>query len=95
MSKLTGMFVFGLALLMPLAAQDRDEHRERRDHRYYDADRKDYHEWNEAEERAWRRYWELRRRSAIGWERAREEQRREYWRWRHEHPDHLLWPDRR
>jgi hypothetical protein len=68
----------------PLAAQERDHDR---DHRYYDTDRKDYHEWNTGEERAWHRYWEEQHRAAVQWERANEEQRRAYWRWRHEHPD--------
>jgi hypothetical protein len=81
-------------LLVPLAAQDRDRD-ERRDHRYYDSERKDYHEWNSAEERAWHRYWEEQRHAAVEWQRANEEQRRAYWRWRHEHPDSMLWPERR
>ena len=32
------------------AAPDKD------DHRYYDAEHKDYHEWNENEDRAWRHW---------------------------------------
>jgi len=96
MFKLATSILLGAGLMLPLVAQDRDrdDHHDRRD-RYYDNDRKDYHEWNEGEQRAWHRYWEQQHRAAIDWQRAKEEQRREYWRWRHEHPDRLLWPDRR
>jgi hypothetical protein len=87
MVKNTGLILMGMSLMLPAfvpaaRAQDRDDR-----HRYYDSDRKDYHEWNEAEERAWHRYWESRHREYVDWARANEEQRREYWRWRHEHPD--------
>lgn len=81
----------GVALLTPtyLVAQDhdRDDHHDRR---YYDAEHKDYHEWNATEDRAYHRYWEDRHHAYIGWERANDAQRREYWRWRHEHPDSVL-----
>jgi len=93
MFKWTGMILLSAGLMLPLAAQPQRDHDD--EHRYYDRDRKDYHEWNEGEQRAWRRYWEERHREALEWRRANEEQRREYWRWRHEHPDRLLWPDRR
>jgi hypothetical protein len=94
MSKLQGATLLFAAVLLPTGAwaQERGDHdRDRdRDHheRYYDSDRKDYHEWNEAEERAWRRYWAELNRPFIDWTRANDEQRRAYWRWRHEHPDH-------
>ncbi|HEY3839366.1 MAG TPA: hypothetical protein VGL72_22490 [Bryobacteraceae bacterium] len=98
MVKSTGLFLLGVGLLLPVVtpvrAQDRDHDRDDRN-RYYDNDRRDYHEWNEHENRAWHRYWEMRHRDYVDWRRANEEQRREYWRWRHEHPDSALWPDRR
>jgi hypothetical protein len=77
----------GVALLAPTYsfAQDHD-----RDHRYYDAEHKDYHEWNANEDRAYHRYWEDRHRHYIEWERANAAQQRAYWRWRHEHPDSVL-----
>jgi hypothetical protein len=86
MLKFAGSILLGVGLMAPLVAQDRDRDDQRRD-RYYDADRKDYHQWNEAEQRAWHHYWEEQRHAAIDWQRANEEQRRAYWRWRHEHPD--------
>lgn len=55
-----------------------------RSHRYYDEERRDYHNWNSAEERYWRGYWTNEHRPYVSWNRASEAQRRAYWRWRHE-----------
>jgi hypothetical protein len=57
--------------------------------RYYDRDRRDWHQWNENEERAYR-HWlmeERREREYRAYNRLRAERQREYWRWRHEHAD--------
>lgn len=93
MKKLLLALPLGVALLAPTYTfaqdHDRDDYRGR-EHRYYDADHRDYHEWNGNEDRAYRRYWEYRHRRYRAWERANERQRREYWRWRHEHPDSVL-----
>jgi hypothetical protein len=58
------------------------------EHRYYDRDHRDYHEWNEAEQRAYR-HWltEERHRQYHDWDRASARERRDYWRWRHDHRD--------
>jgi hypothetical protein len=66
----------------PLAMLADDDHRKR----YYDRDRKDYHEWNEGEDRAYRFWQESRRHAYIAWERASGADQRAYWRWRHDHP---------
>ena len=100
MFKLTTALLLGGTLMLPVFAApqyDRDDQRRReeRRERYYDNDRRDYHEWNEGERRAWTRYWQEQRRQAIEWQRAKEEQRRAYWRWRHDHPDSTLYRDRR
>jgi len=87
MLKIAGAILMGAGLLLPVVAQDRDRDDHERRERYYDNERKDYHQWNEGENRAWHRYWEEQHRAAIEWQRAKEEQRRAYWRWRHEHPD--------
>lgn len=84
MFKFAGAFLLGAALLMPVSVKTL---RADGNHRYYDKEHKDYHEWNEAEERAWHRYWEAQHRSYVTWERAKEKQRQAYWRWRHEHHD--------
>jgi hypothetical protein len=87
-SKITAGLLLSVGFIVPMAAQPpRDEPQ-----RYYDGERKDYHEWNAGEDRAWHRYWEEQHHAAIEWRRAKEEQRRAYWRWRHEHPDSVLWP---
>lgn len=97
-SRFTAGFLLCTGLMLPLAAaaqEHREEERREERNRYYDRERKDYHEWNEAEARAWRRYWEMERRPYTDWQRANEEQRAAYWRWRHHHPDRMLDPDRR
>lgn len=85
------------AIAVPLAlkaAGQEDHHEDRDEHeqRYYDRDRRDWHEWNEHEERAYRRYLEERREQYRAWRERNEEQQRAYWRWRHQHPDSALWP---
>jgi hypothetical protein len=74
-----------------------DEHHEReKERRYYDNERRDYHEWNEHENRAYRRWMEERHeRQVREFNRLNAEQQREYWRWRHNHPDTTLWPNER
>jgi hypothetical protein len=96
-------FCFALAtpVMAPIALaapiQDRDDHDrdDRAHHRYYDADHRDYHEWNGAEQRYWRNYWVYERRPYIDWDRASDEQRRAYWHWRHEREEHHDRDDRR
>jgi hypothetical protein len=58
------------------------------DHRYYDRDHKDYHEWNEGEGRAYR-HWlvEERHHKYVDWAHASRALQRDYWRWRHDHQD--------
>ena len=79
----TAAFLGGMLLspAMTMLAQDRD-------HRYYDRDHRDYHEWNESEARAYR-HWltEERRHAYHDWARASRREQRDYWRWRHEHRD--------
>lgn len=93
MKKLLLALPLGVALLTPTYSfaqdHDRDDHHDH-DRRYYDAEHKDYHEWNGNEDRAYHRYWEDRHRGYIEWDRASAAQRRAYWRWRHEHPDSVL-----
>lgn len=76
----------GVTLLLPAAIRADDDHHEK-DHRYYDREGKDYHEWNEQEERAYRHYLEERHEQYHAWNKLKREQQREYWKWRHSHPD--------
>ena len=90
--------ILGAMLSGPVTmiARADDEHHEREKvKRYYDRDKKDYHEWNERESRAYRRWMEERRERYNDYARIQAERQREYWRWRHEHPDRVLWPDGR
>ena len=97
MSRTLSALILGAALCAPaVVVRADDEHHEREEaKRYYDRDRKDYHEWTERENRAYRRWNEERReREYRDFTRIDRERQREYWRWRHDHPDTLLWPDR-
>lgn len=73
-------------LSAPLAIRADDEHHENRsDKRYYDAQRKDYHNWNDQEDRAYRSYLEERHREYRPYERLNKKEQRDYWDWRHSH----------
>jgi len=86
MKKWFGAFLLSAALTapitMPTVVRADDDHQE---HRYYDSERHDYHEWNAGEQRAYRHYWQEQHRDYVEWNRLNDEQRRAYWRWRHEH----------
>ena len=58
-------------------------------HRYYDRDRKDYHEWTEQEEHAYRDYLKNQRKEYKDFSKMDRQAQRDYWHWRHEHPDEL------
>ncbi len=95
--------LLGAALVAPISIQasafplerrddrDRDKDKDKGKHkhkRYYDRDRKDYHDWDDREDRAYR-HWLLEERHERFREfgRLRREQQADYWKWRHEHPD--------
>lgn len=79
--------LMGSALIVPAALKADDHDDDRHAKRYYDRDRKEWHEWNEREERAYRHWIEENHRKYHDWARANREEQREYWRWRHEHPE--------
>lgn len=84
MKNVVTKILLGAALLMPVAGAFADE-----PHRYYDRDRRDWHEWNEHEQRAYR-HWlmeERREHRFREYNRLRGADQRAYWRWRHEHQD--------
>jgi hypothetical protein len=60
---------------------------EHQDQRYYDADRKDYHEWNDNENRAYRHWLEESHKPYHEWTKASKAEQRAYWQWRHDHMD--------
>lgn len=82
MKRFFGSLVLAGVLLAPAAVFGENR-------RYYDRERRDYHEWNEGENRAYR-HWlmeERRERQYRAYARLKAERQREYWRWRHEHSD--------
>jgi hypothetical protein len=80
--------LLGSALLAPvgLRADDHD-----RDHRYYDAYTRDYHNWDDREDRAYRHWLEEQHRAYRDYAHASKKDQKEYWKWRHKHMD---WDDR-
>jgi hypothetical protein len=77
-----GCLALAASLLAPLATAAPASRR------YYDRERRDWHQWNESENRAYR-HWlmeERRERRYRTYARITAERQREYWRWRHEHP---------
>ena len=81
MRRYLGAFFLTAALTVPLVVRADDDH----PRRYYDRDRKDYHEWNEREDRAYRHYLEGQRREYREWNKLNRREQGEYWRWRHVH----------
>lgn len=76
--------VAGLA--MPMAAMALPAGQD--DHRVYDRDHKDYHNWDDKEDRAWGRFLEENHRAKHEFAKANRKEQSEYWKWRHDHPDH-------
>ena len=70
MRRYLGSLLLGAALCAPVVMYAQDEHH---DKRYYDREKKDYHEWNEREEHAYR-HW------------LQEERHREYHPWAESQP---------
>ena len=81
MKRKLSTLLLGLALAGPVAGLA-----DAQSHRYYDRDRRDYHEWNEREDRAYRHWLQEQHYKMREWRRATKAQQRAYWRWRHEHP---------
>lgn len=87
MRKYIGSILLGCALLTPIAIQA-DDH----DRKYYDPDRKDYHNWNQGENRAYQHYAQERKVQNREFRRLDRQRQRDYWRWRHDHPDNVIFP---
>ena len=56
-------------------------------HRYYDRERKQYHEWNEQEEHAYRNWVNEQHRKYRDFGKLHRNEQQRYWHWSHEHPD--------
>ena len=57
------------------------------DHRVYDSEHKDYHNWDDHENQAWHRYLAENHRKDHEFEKANKKEQADYWKWRHSHPD--------
>lgn len=68
--------------LFAAPAQDHDQDHEQR---VYDADHKDYHEWNDHENEAWQKFLAEKHRKDHEFAKASKKEQSEYWNWRHEH----------
>jgi hypothetical protein len=56
-------------------------------HRYYDKDHKDYHQWNSDEQRNYTLFLNEHHVTVHVWKKAKPTEQQQYWNWRHEHPD--------
>jgi Ni/Co efflux regulator RcnB len=82
MKRFVSSIILSAALLTPAILSAEPQ-------RYYDRERRDYHEWNDAETRA-HRHWLMEERRQQRYREYRRTNRRDqqlYWKWRHEHQD--------
>ena len=94
--KYFGTMLLAAALATPLASakpllaiQDHDDHdRDRDEHRVYDRNHKDYHNWDANEDRVYRHWLEGKHETYREFNRLNAKRQREYWDWRHHHEDH-------
>jgi hypothetical protein len=80
MSRFLSILALSVVVLVPPSVRADD-------HRYYDREHKDYHEWNEQEEQAYKRFLQEKHREYHEWSKASRREQQEYWNWRHEHHD--------
>lgn len=91
MPRLLVSLCLGVSLIAPLGlqAKDHDHDKDKKERRYYDRERHDYHAWDTHEQAAYR-HWlmeERHEREYREYPRINRERQAEYWRWRHEHAD--------
>jgi hypothetical protein len=55
--------------------------------RVYDADHKDYHNWDDHENEMWHQYLTENHRKDEDFKKADKKEQANYWNWRHAHPD--------
>lgn len=73
------------ALAVPKPQDDHDRHDQ--EHRVYDAEHKDYHNWDRAEDDAYRHWLDGRHEAYVDYDHLDKKRQQEYWKWRHEHED--------
>jgi len=78
-----GTFLLAIGLTAaPLAMADYHDN-----HRYYDRNHKDYHQWNDNEERSYGVFLNENHIQVHVFRKAGPAEQQQYWNWRHEHPD--------
>jgi len=79
MRRCMSVLFLSTVLLVPMGKADEEHH----PNRYYDRDRRDWHEWNENEDRAYRQFLEARHKEFHEFAKASRKEQQEYWKWRH------------
>jgi type II secretory pathway pseudopilin PulG len=81
-----------LAVPVALSAQDRDhdDHDRDNNHRVYDRQYRDYHNWNNDENGRYRQWYgsQYSGRSYRDYNKLSRKQQNDYWKWRHKNNDH-------
>ena len=86
---LSGALMVPLSTMLMRAQDDHERHeQEEREHRIYDPDRRDYHNWDTREDGVYRHWLEGRHEAYVDYEHLKRKEQREYWKWRHEHEEH-------
>ena len=81
-------YITSLFLTAALAAPVAIMAQEGRDqHRVYDKQHKDYHNWDDNENHAWGQYLSENHKSSHEYSKANKKEQSQYWNYRHAHPD--------
>jgi hypothetical protein len=85
--------VLSAALLIPATTiatprgqDDRDHHDDNQ--RVYDAEHKDYHNWNKDEDQQWKQYLKNQHSNYHDYSKADKKEQASYWNWRHDQGNH-------
>jgi hypothetical protein len=70
------------------SARPQDDRHDRDDHRIYDSEHKDYHNWNNDEDKQWHVYIGTEHKKYHDYDKANKREQANYWKWRHEHEGH-------
>lgn len=68
-------------MAIPVPQEGRDQHR------VYDKDHKDYHNWDDNENHAWGQFLTENHKSSHEYSKANKKEQSQYWNYRHSHPD--------
>ena len=68
-------------MAIPVPQEGRDQHR------VYDKEHKDYHNWDDNENYAWGQFLTENHKSSHEYSKANKKEQSQYWNYRHSHPD--------